>query len=115
MTKELEKEFAKVGDQHESDNPTVIAKFFLPAGSATWWATEYNPEYKIFSGYVTGLAFDEWGSFSLNEFEETVRIPISIREGNEVVETTIPVKVERDLHFTPKPIREALKEHGIDY
>ena len=69
MTKQLEKRFATIGDQSEVDDPIVIAKFFNPSGSGTWYATKYNPESSIFYGYVTGLQFDEWGCFSLIELK----------------------------------------------
>tara|TARA_B100001059_G_scaffold235662_1_gene282150 strand:- start:3452 stop:3823 length:372 start_codon:yes stop_codon:yes gene_type:complete len=104
MTKTLEKRFAQVGDQSEKENPTFIAKFFDPVGSGTWYATEYNPESKICNGYVTGLAFDEWGSFSITELESIVR-PFGLG-------------IERDIHFTemsyhdivpPKPKKRKLE------
>lgn len=71
MTKELEKRFAEVGSQEGVKDPIVIAKFFNPTGAGTWFATEYDPETKIFFGYVSifGDHNDEWGSFSLEELE----------------------------------------------
>jgi len=30
--------------------------------------TEYDPEHEIFFGFVTGMAFPEWGRISLQEF-----------------------------------------------
>jgi hypothetical protein len=116
MTKELEKKFARIGNQSESDNPIVVAKFFFPAGAATWWATEYDPETKIFFGYVTGLGFDEWGYFLLEELQNSkIPVPVSIHEGDRVTNGKIPVQIERDLHFESKPIRAALEEYGISY
>ena len=53
LTKELEAQFAEVGSQEEVDDPIVIAKFFNPAGGGRWYATEYDPETKIFFGYVS--------------------------------------------------------------
>ena len=49
-----------------------MAKFFNPSGAGTWYATEYDPETKLFFGYVSifGDHCDEWGSFSLKELEE---------------------------------------------
>ncbi len=114
--KELEKEFVRIGTQHESENPIVVAKFFFPAGAATWWATEYNPESRIFFGYVTGLGFDEWGSFSLDELENTkINVPIRIVNDSNMSHGKIPVCIERDIYFESKPIREALQRHGIEY
>ena len=64
---ELEKRFKAVGEQDVKD-PIVVAKFFNPVGAGTWFATEYNPETKIFFGYVS-IFGDEWGDFSLEELE----------------------------------------------
>ena len=71
LTKELLKRFAEVGSQENIKDPIVIAKFFNPTGIGNWFATEYNPEEKIFFGYVSlfGDYNDEWGSFSLEELE----------------------------------------------
>ena len=72
LTKEILKRFERVGSQEDSKDPLIICKFFNPCGAGTWYATEYNPETKIFFGYVSifGKPFDEWGYFSLKEFEE---------------------------------------------
>ena len=71
MTKALEKRFAQVGCQESVKDPIVIAKFFYPMGSATWYATEYDPKSRVFFGYVSifGDWNDEWGYFSLAELE----------------------------------------------
>jgi len=53
MTKGLEKRFKKVGSQENVKEPICIAKFFNPCRSGTWFATEYDPESKIFFGYVS--------------------------------------------------------------
>jgi hypothetical protein len=96
MTKELEKRFAQVGSQEEIKNPLVIAKFFNPTGAGTWYATEYDPQSRIFFGYVSifGDWNDEWGYFSLEELE-------SIRGA-------FGLGIERDLHFEEKPISEVV-------
>lgn len=85
ITPELANRFDEVGDQSETDNPTFIAKFFDPAGSASWYATEYCKETNICRGYVTGLYEDEWGSFSISELE-SIKRPFGL-------------KIERDLYF----------------
>jgi hypothetical protein len=71
MTKQLEKRFAEVGSQEGKHDPVIIAKFFNPVGSGTWYATEYDPEDKMFFGYVSIFSDhnDEWGYFSLAELE----------------------------------------------
>jgi len=92
MTKALERRFAEVGSQELSRDPIVIAKFFNPTGPGTWYATEYNPEARIFFGYVSifGDYCDEWGGFSLEELE--------------AFRGHFGLGIERDLSFTEVPI-----------
>ena len=92
LTKAILRQFEKTGCQEKVKDPFVIAKFFYPAGSGTWWATEYDPEDRIFFGYVTGLAYDEWGYFSLHELE-------SFRG-------RFGLGIERDKFFKPKRFSE---------
>jgi len=91
MTKELEQKFAKVGSQENINDPVIIAKFFNPTGSGTWYATEYDPETRTFFGYVSifGDWNDEWGTFSLDELE-------SFRG-------KMGLGIERDLYLEEKP------------
>ena len=90
LTKTLEKRFAQVGSQSEEKDPLIIAKFFNPTGAGTWYATEYDPDRRVFFGYVSifGDWNDEWGSFSLDELE-SYRGPLGLG-------------MERDLHFGEK-------------
>lgn len=94
LTKELIERFAAVGSQETVKDPIVIAKFFNAAGPGTWYATEYDPEERIFFGYVSifGDWNDEWGSFSLDELESY--------KGN------FGCGVERDLYYYEQPISE---------
>lgn len=94
MTRELEKRFAEVGQQENVEDPIVVARYFNPCGAGTWWATEYYPEDKLFFGYVSifGDHCDEWGYFSLDEFE-TIKLPFGLG-------------IERDLYCGEKPISE---------
>jgi len=93
MTKELESLFRKYGSQDGSKDPVVVAKFFNPSGSGTWYATEYYPEERLFFGFVSifGDHNDEWGYFSLDELE-SVRVP------------PFGLGIERDHWFEPQPI-----------
>jgi hypothetical protein len=96
MTKALEKRFAQVGRQESVKDPTVIAKYFYPIGAATWYATEYDPESRVFFGYVSifGDWNDEWGYFSLAELESfTGRFGLGI---------------ERDLFWDEMPASQAI-------
>ena len=96
ITKELEKRFKKIGNQDgiEGEDKVVVAKFFNPAGAGTWLAIEYEPESKMFFGYVSifGDHNDEWGYFSLAELEE--------------ISTPFGLGIERDLYCGEKKIKE---------
>ena len=96
LTKELQTRFAKLGRQEDSADPIVVAKFFNPSGAGTWYATEYDPENKIFFGYVSifGDWNDEWGSFSLDELES--------------YQGKLGLGIERDLYFDEKKISEVV-------
>ncbi|HIJ23754.1 MAG: DUF2958 domain-containing protein [Gammaproteobacteria bacterium] len=92
MTKLISKELVQLfknyplyTQENESD-PLVVAKLFDAYGSATWYLTEYNPEEQVAFGYVTGLAYDEWGYVSLSELAE-IRHPI------------LGPRIERDRYF----------------
>lgn len=73
--------------QCEANDPVVAAKLFALGSAATWWLTEYDPAERIAFGYVTGLAFDEWGSVSIDELEALMLGPIP--------------RVEFDVNFRP--------------
>ncbi len=90
ITEEFEalfKDYPLYAQEHEKD-PLVIAKLFAPAGSATWFLTEYDPVEKIAFGYVTGLAENELGYISLTEME-SIKGPLGIG-------------IEQDLYFQQK-------------
>ena len=53
--------------QEQASDPIFAAKLFDIAWSGTWYIAEYDPEARIAFGYVTGLAFDEWGDVSIDE------------------------------------------------
>jgi hypothetical protein len=72
MTKMLERRFKEVGSQEQTSDPVFVARFFNPTGAGTWYAAEYQPEERLFYGYVSifGDWNDEWGYFSLSELEQ---------------------------------------------
>ena len=98
ITKTLINRFKQIGDQSENENPIFIAKFFDSIGSGTWYASEYNPETNICYGYVTGLAFDEWGTFSITELESILG-PFGKR-------------IERDIYFSEIIYKDLINEIG---
>ncbi len=86
LTKEIEELFAKIGNQENIKDPLVIAKFFDPTSSWTWFATEYNPKDQIFFGMVHGFE-KEMGYFSLDELQN--------------VKCRFGLRLERDRGFRP--------------
>jgi len=98
MTKELEARFKEVGSQEDNEDPIIIAKYFNPSGAGTWYATEYNPEERIFFGYVSifGDLNDEWGYFSLDELES--------------FKGQFGLGIERDLYFGEKRASEIINK-----
>ena len=100
LTKGLLKRFEEVGSQENVKDPVVIVKFFDPTGSGTWYATEYDPENRIFFGYASIFRDwnDEWGSFALAELED-FKGPFGIG-------------IERDLYFTEQPASQAIAKNA---
>ena len=78
--------------QEHAPDPTVFVKFFTPDSNWTWLATEFDPEEGRFFGRVDGFE-RELGYFLLSELE-TTRGPLGL-------------PIERDLHFTPRPLSAA--------
>jgi hypothetical protein len=74
----------------QGDRALVQMKFFTPDSDWTWFVLEFDGEAECF-GLVHGFE-EELGSFNLNELE-SARGPLGLR-------------VERDLHWTPKPLGE---------
>jgi len=81
----------------------VWVKFFTPWSNWTWLATEYDPEQRLFFGFVIG-DYPELGYFSLDELE-SVRGPMGIT-------------IERDKYWKPCPLSEAkakeMSDLGVD-
>lgn len=96
ITTQIAQRFNEVWDQSEVKDPIFIAKFFNPTGSATWYASEYDPSRNICYGYVTGMVEDEWGTFSIDELE-AVKLPFGLR-------------IERDINFGEKHYSEIIKK-----
>ena len=92
LTKALEARFAEVGRQESKGlDAVVVAKYFTPDSSWSWFATESLPQDREFFGLVQGMD-TELGYFSLDELE-SARGPMGL-------------KIERDLSWTEMTIRE---------
>lgn len=79
----------------EEHGETALArvKLFTPWTNWTWFASEYDPEQRLCFGVVVGHE-REYGYFSLAELED-IRGPGGLQ-------------IERDLHWTPKPLKECV-------
>lgn len=104
--------YAQDGKGHDA---IAYVKFFL--GGYTWYATEFDPAQGLFFGLVVNEAMrdqmpcGELGYFSAAELCEH-KMPVRMF-GH--VEGAFFAHVERDIHWKPCMLREALKrEHGID-
>jgi hypothetical protein len=71
------------------DQKIAHVKFFTPWTNWTWYGVEYDPDERMFFGYVVGLE-KEWGYFSLDELE-AVKGPFGL-------------KIERDKYFDSQPV-----------
>ena len=89
----------KLYSQEKEKDPTVHVKFFCPWNQWTWYATEGEQQEDQFIcfGYVIGHE-REWGYFSVTELSSIVG-PMGL-------------KIERDIHFTPKPKSQVSDIHS---
>ncbi len=97
MTHELEREFPPLyaNEDKEPEDVRIIAKFFNPAGSWTWYATEYDAKTGVFFGLVDGLE-KELGYFNLADLQR-YRGPLNLG-------------IERDLYFGEHTLDEVMKK-----
>jgi hypothetical protein len=95
ITETLEKRFAQVGSQEHVSDPLILVHFFNPTGAGDWYATEYDPDSRIFFGYVKIFEDGaEWGDFSLDELVSfTGRFNLGI---------------ERDLYWHEQPASQVI-------
>jgi hypothetical protein len=88
ITKKLQAQYPKGSDLEQM----VVAKFFDPCGSWTWYAMNQDPaDADYLWGIVDGFEV-EMGSFSLSELR--------------AVKNSLGLGIERDLYFTPMTARE---------
>ncbi|MFA5375891.1 MAG: DUF2958 domain-containing protein [Dehalococcoidia bacterium] len=101
LTKEILDAFVEQGDTSEKkpEDVKVIAKFFCPWGSATWYACEFTPVSGNFNGFVSlfGDNNDEAGPFNIDELQS--------------IEGPMGLKIERDRSF---PIGEYTLKQIMD-
>ena len=93
LTKENRANLPALYSQENNPDPLVVIKFFQPWGSWTWYVIEFDGK-DTFFGLVDGFE-EELGYFSLSELC-SVHGPFGL-------------KIERDLHFTPRPLSKCRK------
>jgi hypothetical protein len=69
----------------------AYVKYFTPAGSWTWYGTEFDSASETFFGYVKGLE-NELGYFTLKQIQDA--------------KDQLGVAVERDLSFEPTALNQ---------
>ena len=89
MTEEIAKTVPRLYGQDGAEDPTVYAHYFSCVNGWDWWLLEFDGTDEAF-GLVEGYD-DELGYFSIKEMEELNR-----QMGF--------AAVERDEHFSPKPL-----------
>jgi len=90
LTESIKAKLPPLYSQELVKDPMVWVKYFHPSSNWTWYAVEFCPEKGLFYGLVSGHE-DELGYFSLGELDS-----IEVRH----------LKVERDLHWTPRPLSQ---------
>jgi hypothetical protein len=111
LTKELRKRLPALYSQEDNPDPIVVAKFFTPDSSWTWYAIEGSPVDEdgyydtdkpktdfCFFGLVSGIEA-ELGYFSLSELES--------------VRGLFGLPVERDLYFEPVRLSKVKSLCGV--
>lgn len=90
MTEEIAKTVPSLYEQDGADDPIVHVHYFSCVNGWDWYLTEYDPRTGEAFGLVEGYD-DELGYFSIKEMAELNR-----QMGF--------AAVERDEHFSPKPL-----------
>lgn len=91
IPQEIKESIPKLYDTEEQDNPLIYVKLFLDS-RWTWYITELSIDSNICFGLVVSPFCEkgELGYFSLIEILE--------------LKSSLGLKVERDLSFTPIPL-----------
>ena len=94
LTKAIENKLPKFYETEDIPEEEKIAqiKFFTTWNSWRWYGVEYNPDTRMFFGWVDG-DFPEWGYFSLDEISQ-------VRGG------PFKMPIERDMWVTPKQMKD---------
>ena len=98
LTKEITKKATEQFDKgSDLDEQMIVAKFFNPVGSWSWYLMNLDPEDKDYAwGIVDGIAV-EMGSWLMSELQKVVLKPFGLG-------------IERDTSFQPIKASELWKE-----
>lgn len=92
ITEKAAEQYPKGSDMDQ----LVVAKFFNPLNSWTWYLMNLDPEDHGYAwGIVKGFEV-EVGSFDMNELQN--------------MKVGLGLGIERDINFRPMPAREVLKK-----
>jgi hypothetical protein len=92
ITEQAQKQYKKGANM---DDQVIVAKFFNPVGSWSWYLMNLHEDKDYAWGIVDGNAV-EMGSFSIKELEEQ-RLPLGM-------------SIERDTSFRPIQARQLWEE-----
>ena len=104
-------------DDTEVDDKIIHAHFYI--GTSHWYVAEYDPDERIFFGFAI-LAGDrmnaEWGYIPYDEMiairiDATTQLTVVAEGDTQTGVIRIPVEVEYDEYWTPKPFRNIPEEH----
>ena len=95
LTKEITEKAQKQYDKGSDMDQMVVAKFFNPMGSWTWYLMNLHEDKDYAWGIVDGFAV-EMGSFSMSELQST-KLPLGLG-------------IERDILFQPIQERQLWEE-----
>ena len=102
LTKTIEKSLPAMRSQESkpANEVRIRAKFFNPIGAGTWYATEYDPDERLFFGFVTlgDPQNAELGYFSLDELAS-----VQLRFG---------LGIERDIHWDDTTTLQTVMDRG---
>ena len=103
LTKAIEKSLPALYSQEDNPDPQVVLHYFVPWGAGDWFITEGQPE--VFD--IDGEAVESWLFYGFGGLPEPELGNVALCE-LESVKGPFGLKIERDLHWTPKPLSEVM-------